>query len=94
MLRITLPSATLRFVTADLNPAGPAEAAASAPCAVAAFLADRADDPAFFRALAADGARPVLDQPPVEVRSAPDLDARYPRHWGARVELAGARRRR
>lgn len=88
LVRITLPSATLRFVTAEPRPAGPAEAAASAVCAVAAFFAGRAEDPAFFRALPSASERQG-ETPRVELASAPELDARFPAHWGARVELVG-----
>ena len=83
LVRIGLPSATLRFVTAERRPAGPMEAAASAAYVLAAFLAGRADDPAFFRAVG------PVEAPDVELVADPDLDARYPGQWGARVQLFG-----
>jgi 2-methylcitrate dehydratase PrpD len=85
-IRILLPTATLRFVTVEKSPSGPAEAAASAVCAVAALLADRASDPGFFRAF--DRIR-TADLPEVQLAGTPGLDAHYPARWGARVELLG-----
>ena len=82
-IRISLPAPTLRFVTAERDPAGPAEAAASAAYVLTAFRADRADDPTYFRATG------PIDAPDVELADDPELDARYPFHWGARVELFG-----
>jgi len=52
--------------------------------AVTAFLAGRADDPAFFHM-----AVPVK-APDVELVADPGLDARYPARWGARVQLFGS----
>jgi len=85
-IRILLPTPTLRFVTTDKRPSGPAEAAASAVCAVAGLLADRATDPGFFRAY--DQIR-ATELPDVRLNGDPGLDARYPARWGARVELCG-----
>jgi 2-methylcitrate dehydratase PrpD len=85
-IRILLPTAALRFVTTESSPSGPAEAAASAVCAVAALLAGRASDPGFFRAF--DQIR-VAHLPEVRLVGAPALDAHYPARWGARVELLG-----
>lgn len=87
-LRILLPAALLRFVTADRAPAGPTEAAASAAFAVAAWLNGAAADVSFFR-----GALPE-DTPEVVLGDAPDLDRGLPHHWGARVivDLADGRR--
>ncbi|MER6523890.1 MmgE/PrpD family protein [Streptomyces sp. NPDC001508] len=86
-LRILLPAALLRFVTADRAPAGPTEAAASAAFAVAAWLNGAAADVSFFR-----GALPE-DTPEVVLGAAPDLDSGLPDHWGARVivDLADGR---
>ena len=84
LVRIGLPTTTLRFVTAERRPAGPMDAAASAAYAVTAFLAGRADDPAFFRAVG------PVEAPDVELVADPDLDARYPGQWGARVQLFGS----
>jgi 2-methylcitrate dehydratase PrpD len=84
-VEVGLPSAALRFVSADPRPAGPAEAAASAAVAVAGFLRGRADDPRWFRS----------PEPGPEVRLAaiPELDAHFPRRWAAEVVVGGVRRR-
>lgn len=81
-VRVGLPTAALRFVTTERTPAGPTEAAASAPYAVAAVLADRATDPAFFR-----DAVDLDPIPEVSVYGSGDLDAAFPRCWGAEVEI-------
>jgi len=88
---VLLPGPLLRFVTAEREPAGPAEAAASAACAIAAALAGRAADPAFFRA-----ARPVPHLA-VHLAASQDLARAFPQHWAATVEVtfsSGSRIRR
>ncbi|OLT18698.1 hypothetical protein BJF78_01005 [Pseudonocardia sp. CNS-139] len=84
-VRIGLPTAALRFVTADPAPRGPVEAAASAAVAVAGALAGRARDPGWYRAPG-----PSAD---VELVADPGLDREFPRRWGAVVTVAGSTRR-
>ncbi len=86
-VEILLPSALLRFVTADRAPSGPTEAAASAAFAVAAWLHGSAADVAFFRGSLPD------DTPEVVLGHAPELDPHLPDQWGARViaDLADGR---
>jgi 2-methylcitrate dehydratase PrpD len=85
-VRIAVPSPTLRFVTAERRPRSPAEAAASAACAMDAFLAERVGDPTYFRSFT------VAAGPEVRLVRDPDIDQAYPGQWGARVELvSGAR---
>ncbi|MGW6752170.1 MmgE/PrpD family protein [Streptomyces sp. NPDC055006] len=78
-VEILLPSSLLRFVTADRTPSGPTEAAASAAFAVAAWLHKATGDVTFFRGPLPQGT------PNVALGHAPELDARLPEHWGARV---------
>ncbi|WP_306317063.1 MULTISPECIES: MmgE/PrpD family protein [unclassified Streptomyces] len=80
-VRIGLPGPLLRFVTADRDPEGPTEAAASATFAVAAWLGGAATDVGFFR-----GPLPP-DAPEVLVRHDPALDAHLPGRWGASVTV-------
>ncbi len=84
-VRIALPAAALRFVTADRAPRGPVEAAASAAVAVAGAVAGRAQDPGWYR-----DPGPPAD---VELRADAGLDAEFPRRWGAIVTVAGHSRR-
>jgi 2-methylcitrate dehydratase PrpD len=79
--RIGLPAAALQFVTAQREPNGPTEAAASAVVALAATAAGRADDPAFYRNPSGLGGVGV-----VELYAATELDAAFPARWGAIVE--------
>lgn len=85
VVEVGLPSAALRFVTADPCPPGPAEAAASAAVAVAGLVHGRADDPAWFRA--------PRRGPAVRLAPAPELDAYFPRLWPGEVTVDGVRRR-
>lgn len=78
-VEILLPAPLLRFVTVDRTPSGPTEAAASAAFVVAAWLHEAACDVGFFRG------RLPLDTPDVTLGHAPELDARLPEQWGARV---------
>ncbi|MDX6741081.1 MmgE/PrpD family protein [Actinocorallia sp. A-T 12471] len=80
-IEIGLPGPLLRFVTADRDPAGPTEAAASAAFAAAALLAGRAGDVAFFR-----GPLPA-DAPEVVLAADPSLDSLLPERWAARVTV-------
>jgi 2-methylcitrate dehydratase PrpD len=82
---VGLPTAAMRFVTADPAPPGPAEAAASIAAVVAGARLGRADDPGWYRA-----PRPG---PAVHLRAEPELDEHFPRCWAAEVTLDGARRR-
>lgn len=84
-VRIALPTAALRFVTAERRPSGPAEAAASAAVAVAGARAGRARDPGWYR-----DPGPAAD---VVLGTDPDLDAAFPARWGAVVTVGGASRR-
>ncbi|MFC5754228.1 MmgE/PrpD family protein [Actinomadura rugatobispora] len=76
---IGLPGPLLRFVTADRNPPGPTEAAASAAFAVAALLAGAAGDVAFYRGTLPPGT------PEITLIPAPDLERHLPERWSARV---------
>ncbi|GAA3232918.1 hypothetical protein GCM10017691_28040 [Pseudonocardia petroleophila] len=84
-VRIALPRAALRFVTADRAPGGPAEAAASAAVAVAGALAGRAREPGWYRD--PQGAADVV------LGTDPGLDAVFPGRWGAVVTVGTASRR-
>ena len=84
-VEIGLPEPLLRFVTADRRPAGPTEAAASAAFAVAALLADAADDVAFYRGTLPPGT------PEVALLPDPGLNDHLPERWGARVTVHPAR---
>ena len=89
-LRIGLPSAVLRFVTNERNPAGPAEAAASAPYVIAATLDGCVDQPDAFRFV-----RPIGPAPRVDVYASAEMDRVFPEKWGAVVEVvAGGSRAR
>ncbi|GAA2404587.1 hypothetical protein GCM10010191_10400 [Actinomadura vinacea] len=80
-IEIGLPEPLLRFVTADRHPPGPTEAAASAAFAVAALLANAADDVAFYRGPLPPGTPEVMLLP------APDLNHHLPDRWTARVKV-------
>ncbi|ROO87103.1 2-methylcitrate dehydratase PrpD [Actinocorallia herbida] len=80
-VEIALPSTLLRFVTAEREPAGPTEAAASAAFAVAALLHGRAGDARFYREPLPAGSPRVVLVPD------PGLDALLPGRWAARVTL-------
>ncbi|MGI5229734.1 MmgE/PrpD family protein [Actinoallomurus sp. CA-142502] len=82
-IEIELPEPLLRFVTADREPPGPTEAAASAAFAVGALLHGAVDDVSFYR-----GPLPP-DVPDVALRPAPDLNAALPDRWSARVTVRG-----
>lgn len=85
-VRIGLPSAVLRFVTNERHPAGPAEAAASAPYVLAAALDGCADQPDAFRVV-----RPISLAPQVEVYASAEMDSVFPEKWGAVVEVVAGR---
>lgn len=86
-IRVGLPGPVLRFVTAERNPAGPAEAAASAAWVIAAACLGRADDPAFFRSVSAG-----IQAPEVELFASAELERDFPERWGAIVELPSGQR--
>ncbi|MEW2359877.1 MmgE/PrpD family protein [Spirillospora sp. NPDC029432] len=83
-IEIGLPGPLLRFVTADRNPPGPAEAAASAAFAVGALLSDAAGDASFYRGALPPGVPEVVLLPD------PGLDRNLPGRWGARVTVRPA----
>ncbi|MFG1687804.1 MmgE/PrpD family protein [Nonomuraea sp. NPDC049269] len=80
-IEIELPDPLLRFVTADRNPPGPTEAAASAAFAVGTLLSGAPDDVTFYR-----GPLPP-DVPDIALLPAPDLNSALPDHWSARVTV-------
>ena len=87
-IRIGLPSALLRFVTNERNPAGPAEAAASAPYVIATALDGCVDQPDAFRIV-----RPISHAPQVEIYASAEMDSVFPAQWGAVVEMRAGRSR-
>ncbi|MBY8856776.1 MmgE/PrpD family protein [Nocardia sp. CA2R105] len=84
-IEIALPTPTLRFVTNQREPASPVEAAASATVVMAGASAGRADDPGWYRDIAAR--RVPLPDITVHLRSDPTLDTHFPARWGAEVTV-------
>jgi 2-methylcitrate dehydratase PrpD len=84
-VEIALPTAALRFITDQRRPTGPVDAAASAAVAVGGALAGRADDPGWYRDVAAG--RVALPDVTVRLRPDPGLDEQFPARWGAEVAV-------
>ncbi|MFB9677391.1 MmgE/PrpD family protein [Streptosporangium vulgare] len=98
-VRIGLPAAALRFVTADPRPADPAAAAASAPFVVAATLSGDIRNISIFRSAGSVSGTgetaPAIPGtvggpgagPEVTIEAGEVVGAAYPRHWGAEVTV-------
>ncbi|MEJ2869854.1 MmgE/PrpD family protein [Actinomycetospora sp. OC33-EN08] len=88
VVTVALPTAARAFVTATETPDDPTTAAASATVAVRGHALGRADDPGWFREVAAGLARGPRTG--VQLTGSADLDAAFPARWGAHVEVRGA----